>query len=342
MDCVLDVAILCNLLYKKQDSGAGRKKQTVNRDNRHRPGMPSVEMIRQKQQQDASNHTSDAEDSDYGSASSQVLPDITFTPSHLQFLNQQLSKLSAQEILKWAITTLPGLWQTTAMGLTGMVALDIISKMSSDGSHPVPLMFIDTLYHFTETLDLAERIRQKYRNAQFEVYTPKGASTVAEFEATHGPKLWETNEKLYDYLVKVEPARRAYQELGVKAVLTGRRRSQGGARNTTPFIEVDETGLIKVNPLANWSFADVQSYIKEHNVPYNVLLDRGYRSVGDWHSTVPVAEGEDERAGRWKGRDKTECGLHENSKFFQHLAKMQKAKEAKAKLSGVLSAPIEA
>ncbi|ORY74598.1 phosphoadenosine phosphosulfate reductase [Protomyces lactucae-debilis] len=304
--------------------------------------MPSIGLLSAKQPSDMSNHTSDTEDSDYGSASSQVLPDITFTPSHLHFLNQQLSKLSAQEILKWAITTLPGLWQTTAMGLTGMVSLDIISKMSPDGSHQVPLMFIDTLYHFQETLDLAERIRQKYSGAQFAVYTPRDASTAAEFEAVHGPKLWETNEKLYDYLVKVEPARRAYQELGVKAVLTGRRRSQGGARNTTPIIEVDETGLIKVNPLANWSFGDVQAYIKQHSVPYNVLLDRGYRSVGDWHSTVPVAEGEDERAGRWKGREKTECGLHENSKFFQHLAKMQKAKEAKAKLAGVIAPAIQA
>lgn len=290
--------------------------------------MPSVDMIRSLNEQ---NNASDS-DSDYGSAtSSQILPEISFTPSHIRFLNEQLSKLSAQDVLKWAITTLPGLWQTTAMGLTGMVSLDIISKISEDGSHPVPLMFIDTLYHFQETLELADRIRARYPKANLTVYKPRNWATAAEFEAEKGEKLWEKEDTLYDYLVKVEPARRAYQELGVKAVLTGRRRSQGGSRNTTPFIEIDETGLIKVNPLANWSFKDVQSYIKANDVPYNVLLDCGYRSVGDWHSTEPVAEGEDERAGRWKGRDKTECGLHTNSKYFQHLAKMQAAKDAKAK-----------
>lgn len=293
--------------------------------------MPSLESFRNLEISN-SNSNSDS-DSDYGSAtSSQVLPEVTFTPSHIKYLDSQLSKLSAQEVLRWAITTLPGLWQTTAMGLTGMVSLDMISKLENDGSHPVPLLFIDTLYHFEETLELAERIRARYPKANLTTYKPRHWNTAAELEATKGKKLWETDETLYDYLVKVEPARRAYAELGIKAVLTGRRRSQGGARNTTPFIEVDETGLIKINPLASWSFADVQKYIKEHDVPYNALLDQGYRSVGDWHSTEPVAEGEDERAGRWKGRSKTECGLHTNSKYFQHLAKVQKEKDARAKI----------
>lgn len=286
--------------------------------------MPSIETFRNMNEQ---NNASDS-DSDYGSAtSSQVLPDITFTDSHLHFLNEQLSKLSAEEVLRWAITTLPGLWQTTAMGLTGMVSLDMISKLNKDGSHPVPLLFIDTLYHFQETLQLADRIRAKYPKANLTTYRPRQWKSTAEFEIANGEKLWEKDETLYDYLVKVEPARRAYREMGIKAVLTGRRRSQGGSRNTTPYIEIDDTGLVKVNPLAGWSFSDVQTYIKEHNVPYNVLLDQGYRSVGDWHSTSPVAEGEDERSGRWKGREKTECGLHSSSKYFQHLAKLQAAKE---------------
>lgn len=289
--------------------------------------MPSVQMAASMGDRHSINSDSD---SDYGSAtSSQVLPDISFSPSHLKFLNEQLSKLSAQEVLRWAITTLPGLYQTTAMGLTGMVSLDMISKLMPDGSHPVPLMFIDTLYHFDETLQLADRIRARYPKAGMTTYRPRHWKTAAEFEAAKGKKLWETDETLYDYLVKVEPARRAYQELGIKAVLTGRRRSQGGSRNTTPYIEVDDTGLIKVNPLAGWSFAEVKHYIDENHVPYNALLDQGYRSVGDWHSTEPVAEGEDERAGRWKGREKTECGLHTNSKYFQHLAKMQAAKDTK-------------
>jgi phosphoadenosine phosphosulfate reductase len=83
-----------------------------------------------------------------------------------------------------------------------------------------------------------------------------------------------------------------------------------------------------VNPLANWSFKQVQAYVKEHDVPYNELLDRGYKSVGDWHSTQPVAEGEDERAGRWKGQEKTECGIHnKRSRYAQYLVEMERKRQ---------------
>ena len=84
-----------------------------------------------------------------------------------------------------------------------------------------------------------------------------------------------------------------------------------------------------MNPLANWSFKEVEKYIRENKVPYNQLLDRGYRSVGDWHSTSPVKEGEDERAGRWKGQQKTECGLHENYLAMRIKAKLEAAQKAK-------------
>lgn len=84
--------------------------------------------------------------------------------------------------------------------------------------------------------------------------------------------------------------------------------------------------MIKVNPLANWSFQDVQSYIDENKVPVNALLSRGYRSIGDWHSTQPVAEGEDERAGRWKGRNKTECGIHNKKSRYAMFLQEQEMK----------------
>jgi len=99
----------------------------------------------------------------------------------------------------------------------------------------------------------------------------------------------------------------------VKAIITGRRRSQGGARAAIPILEVDETGLIKVNPLAAWTLEDTLSYIKREGVPYNALVDQGYKSIGDWHSTAVPAGVEStagERAGRWNGTGKTECGLH--------------------------------
>jgi len=113
-------------------------------------------------------------------------------------------------------------------------------------------------------------------------------------------------------LSKVEPARRAYDELHVQSVITGRRASQGGDRANLKPLEVDSTGLIKLNPLFSWNFYLVEWHIKENKVPRNRLLDQGYKSVGDWHSTVKVGEGEDERAGRWSGREKTECGLHKD------------------------------
>ena len=114
-------------------------------------------------------------------------------------------------------------------------------------------------------------------------------------------------------MIKVEPAERAYKDLGVRSVITGRRASQGADRANLQPLEVDTTGLLKLNPLFAWSFNDVDAYIKENNVPHNALLDQGYKSVGDWHSTEKSKVGDTgERAGRWAGKEKTECGLHED------------------------------
>jgi phosphoadenosine phosphosulfate reductase len=208
----------------------------------------------------------------------------------------------------------------------------MLSKLTSESTMKDPskvdLIFLDTLYHFQETLDLVEQVKQRYTGVNLRVYKPEGTDTAAEFEAKHGERLWETNEDLYDWVAKVEPAQRAYRELQVKAVLTGRRRSQGGKRGDLDIVEVDEAGLIKVNPLANWSFKQVQEYVKANDLPYNVLLDRGYKSVGDWHSTQPVAEGEDERSGRWKGRAKTECGIHnKRSRYAQFLMDQEQKRQ---------------
>ena len=93
-------------------------------------------------------------------------------------------------------------------------------------------------------------------------------------------------------MTQVEPARRAYEELGVKAVITGRRASQGGDRASLQPLEVDSTGLLKLNPLFAWNFHLVEWYVQENGVPRNKLLDQGYRSVGDWHSTVKSGEGD--------------------------------------------------
>ena len=235
------------------------------------------------------------------------------------------------EILQWCITTLPSLFQTTAFGLTGLTTLDMLSKMKIPRPQMVDLLFFDTLHHFPETLNLIDRIRERYPLVNIHVYKPADSDTAKDFARQHGERLWETNDELYDWLAKVEPAQRAYKELQVSAVLTGRRRSQGGKRGDIDVIEVDEAGLVKVNPFANWTFEKVQEYVKANDVPYNELLDRGYKSVGDWHSTKPVKAGENERDGRWQGQQKTECGIHNpRSKFAQFLKEQEMKKQQEA------------
>ncbi|KAF2104966.1 Phosphoadenosine phosphosulfate reductase thioredoxin [Rhizodiscina lignyota] len=266
-----------------------------------------------------------------GSGSEDSLPDLYFTKPHLKYINKQLSRLEPEEILRWCLITLPNLYQTTAFGLTGLVTVDILSKIAATSplKQQTDLIFLDTLYHFPETLSLVDRVRARYPQTKLHVYKPAGTETVEEFIAKYGDRFWETDEERYDWIAKVEPAQRAYRELNVKAVLTGRRRSQGGKRGDLDIVEIDDAGLIKINPLANWSFKDVQAYIKQHDVPYNELLDRGYKSVGDWHSTQPVAAGEDERAGRWKGQAKTECGIHnKRSRYAQFLMEQEQKAQA--------------
>jgi phosphoadenosine phosphosulfate reductase len=206
--------------------------------------------------------------------------------------------------------------------------MDMISKLDYAIKPNIELIFLDTLYHFPQTLDLVERVKQRYPSLAIHTFKPEDCETTQEFESKFGQRLWETDEEKYDYVAKVEPAQRAYRLLDVKAVLTGRRKSQGGKRGDLDIVEIDDQGLIKVNPLANWSFKQVQAYIKENDVPTNDLLDQGYRSVGDWHSTQPVTESEDERAGRWKGRQKTECGIHnKKSRYAQFLQEQEEKRQ---------------
>ncbi|RYP63350.1 hypothetical protein DL770_009408 [Monosporascus sp. CRB-9-2] len=274
-------------------------------------------------------------------SSTSALPQIILSKPHIRHLNEQLEKMDAVDRLRFVKILFPNLYQSTAFGLTGLVTLDMLSKIqseSADSQNP-DIIFLDTLYHFQETLDLVDRVKRKYPNVRIHTYRPNGANTAAEFEERYGEKLYETAPELYDWIAKVEPQQRAYSELNVAAVLTGRRRSQGGERDKISFIEVDdERGIIKINPLVDWNFHQVKTYIAEHNVPYNDLLDRGYKSVGDWHSTSPVGAAEDERAGRWRGQGKTECGIHnKQSRYAQFLqAQARKQEEDDKKLSEAL------
>ncbi|KAF9238837.1 Phosphoadenosine phosphosulfate reductase family-domain-containing protein [Melanogaster broomeanus] len=211
----------------------------------------------------------------------------------LAAVNDHLRPLEPQQILQWALAHLPGLHQTTAFGLTGLVAIDMLSKISPT-SQP-PLIFIDTLYHFPETYELVAEVERRY-GVKVNVFKPEGCATVEDFENKWGEKFWERDEDTYDFAVKVEPAQRAYQEFNVRSVITG------GDRASLQPLEADATGLLKLNPIFSWSFAQVQAYITDNDVPRNKLLSQGYKSVGDWHSTAKSAEGDaGERAGRWAG-----------------------------------------
>ncbi|BGP22508.1 phosphoadenylyl-sulfate reductase Thioredoxin [Rhodotorula toruloides] len=257
---------------------------------------------------------------------------IPFDATRLDEINASLAHATPQAILAYAIDHIPGLFQTTAFGLTGLAATDMISRISRKRKQPhaVPLIFLDTLYHFPETLDLARQVERKY-NLKLETFRPPRVETVDEFEREYGERLWETDEDTYDYLVKVEPARRAYDTLGVKAVITGRRRSQGADRAALEPIEVDSTGLVKVNPLCRWGFDEVKDYIDMAGVPYNPLLDQGYKSVGDWHSTVKPRDGEGERSGRWaSNKTKTECGLHKDYFAMKRAFEKKQLEQARA------------
>ncbi|KAJ2692189.1 3'-phosphoadenylsulfate reductase [Coemansia spiralis] len=251
-------------------------------------------------------------------------PMLQFDEAQLHHINERLAQLTPAQVLEWARVTFDGLFQETAFGPSGNVISDMLHAQQAT----VPVIFVDTLHHFDETLDLARRSQARY-GFTLHTFRPEGCATRADFIAKHGDELWARDDVVYDYAVKVEPARRAYEQLQVRAVLTGRRRSQKGDRALLPVVEIEKgTQLVKINPLATWSFQQVWTYLRANEVPYNALLDRGYKSVGDYHSTRPVKDGEDERAGRWAGSNKTECGLHKD--YFAMRAAFMARKNANA------------
>ncbi|KAF2968688.1 hypothetical protein GQX73_g4866 [Xylaria multiplex] len=299
------------------------------------PHLQALDTMKPLENEEIESGYASASSSFSAASSTSSLPQITLTKPHLRYLNQQMEQMTPIERLRFSMQLFPNLYQTTAFGLTGLVTIDMLSKLAaSDPTLPrVDAIFLDTLYHFPETYSLVSRVQERYPAVKLHVYKPDGVSTTAEFESKYGTELYDTASELYDWIAKVEPQQRAYNELNVAAVFTGRRRSQGGERDKIPILEIDdERGIVKINPLLDWSFAQVKAYITEHDVPYNVLLDQGYKSVGDWHSTSPVAAGEDERAGRWKGQQKTECGIHnKKSRYAQFLLQQQlKANSAAA------------
>ncbi len=227
----------------------------------------------------------------------------------LDELNQRFENAHPREILAWCVENIPaGLVQTSAFNIDDMVITDLLYRELST-ENPVPVIFLDTLHHFPETLELVERAKKQY-NLNLQVYKTPDVNSREEFAAKHGEALWETDVQQFHHLTKIEPLHRGLDELNTVAWITGRRRDQAPTRANMPVFERDDQERIKVNPLAAWTRKDSWEYADEYKVPYNPLHDWGYPSIGDEPLTTPVREGEDERAGRWRGMGKLECGIH--------------------------------
>jgi phosphoadenosine phosphosulfate reductase len=208
-----------------------------------------------------------------------------------------------QEVLAWAFETFGNrVAISSAFGVEGMVLIDIASRLGEN----FRLFTIDTEFLFPETYALMDRIEEKYGIQIEKVYS---VLSPEEQERTHGGALWSRNPDLCCNLRKVEPLRRKLAELD--AWITSIRRDQTYARADAGKIEWDaKFGLVKINPIADWTAKQVWRYIHDHDVPYNPLHNQNYPSIGCTHCTRAVRPGEDERAGRWVGFAKTECGLH--------------------------------
>jgi phosphoadenosine phosphosulfate reductase len=228
------------------------------------------------------------------------------TPTLLEELRQKSNELESatpEEILGWATTRFADRFtMATAFGPEGMCILHMLAEIA-----PNTYIFnLDTGYQFKETLELRDRVAQRYG---IEIDLRRAPSTVAEYEKMHGGPLYQSNPNQCCADRKVKVLEETVK--GFHAWASAIRRDQSTDRSVVPIVGWDKKfGLVKVSPLANWSKKDVWNKIVKDSIPYNPLHDQGYPSIGCWPCTRAVLFGEDDRAGRWSGTAKTECGLH--------------------------------
>jgi phosphoadenosine phosphosulfate reductase len=218
-------------------------------------------------------------------------------------LQRSIENWSAQRVLSWAFETFDReVAISSAFGAEGMVLIDMASRVHKN----FRLFTVDTEFLFPETYSLMDKIEQRYGVPIERVYS---ILSPDEQVRNHGSALWKRDPDLCCNLRKVEPLRRKLGEL--KAWITSIRRDQTSARAGAHKVEWDSKfGLVKVNPIVDWTSRQVWHYIRQHAVPYNALHDQNFPSIGCTHCTAAVGPGEDSRAGRWPGFAKTECGLH--------------------------------
>jgi phosphoadenosine phosphosulfate reductase len=231
---------------------------------------------------------------------------VTVTPAvdlerAAQRAGRELAGAPAGEIVRWAARTF-GARFAVASSMQDAVLVHLVSRLAPG----VDVLFLDTGYHFAETLGTRDAVAASY---EVNLITVTPRRTVAEQDTEYGPGLHDRDPDLCCGLRKVQPLDRALA--GYDAWATGVRRAEAPSRAGTPVVSYDaRRGKVKIAPLAAWTDADVEDYVAEHGVLLNPLLGAGYPSIGCAPCTRAVAAGEDPRAGRWAGLAKTECGLH--------------------------------
>jgi phosphoadenosine phosphosulfate reductase len=219
--------------------------------------------------------------------------------------NELLAAAPPHEVLRWAVRHFhPRLLMATAFGAEGCCIIHLLAEIEPTTT----VINLETGYQFPETLALRERIKDRY-GIEVEYIHPE--LTVEEYEAEHGGPLHVHRPDQCCHDRKILPLRRALERLRPRAWISAIRKDQTADRGQASVVQWDpKFSLVKVNPLLNWTKKEVWKFITDHDVPYNPLHDQNYPSIGCWPCTRPVQPGEDDRAGRWAGKVKKECGLH--------------------------------
>ncbi len=224
-----------------------------------------------------------------------------WTPERAIAAGRDLEGASAGEIAAWAVSEFG-----TRLAVASSMQDAVLAHVVGQEMPGIDVLFLDTGYHFAETLATRDEVA---RRLPVTVVSVQPSRTVAEQDAEHGARLHDRDPDTCCFLRKVDPLARALD--GYSAWASGTRRADSPARAMTPVVGWDRRhDVVKVNPLAEWTDADVAAYQDRHRLPRNPLVDAGYLSVGCAPCTRAVAPGEGPRAGRWAGTGKTECGIH--------------------------------
>ena len=215
----------------------------------------------------------------------------------------ELETAAPEEIIAFAVETFPNITFACSFGAEDVVLVDMLQKISPK----TDIFYLDTDFHFQETYETRDRLAAHYVGIPFVEVKPE--ITPEEQAAQYGEELWKTNANLCCDIRKVKPLTHILSKY--EAWITGIRRDQAPTRANAKKVEYDtKFGLVKFNPIAGWTSEDVWNYIRQNDIIYNPLHDQNYPSIGCEYCTRQVMPGEDPRAGRWSGQEKTECGLH--------------------------------